>query len=67
MSNGQQSEYSLSKVSIPPFIQNIPEFSLLVAAAAMLKQPPPLPQSQALLRNCSPAFLLQLDTQLANL
>lgn len=54
-----------TKVNIPPFIQKIPEFPLLVAAAAMLNQPPPLPESQALLRNRSPAFLLQLNVQLA--
>lgn len=56
---------SIAKVSTPPLIQKIPEFSLLVVDAAMLKQPPPLPESQALLGNNSPAFLSQLNIQLA--
>lgn len=57
---------SLVKENTPPLIQKIPEFPLLVAAAAMLKQPP-LPESQALLGNISPAFLLQLSIQLVSL
>lgn len=46
----------LVQVNIPLLFQKITEFPLLVAAAAMLKQPPPLPKSEGLLRDIAPPF-----------